>query len=98
MEKRHEKVMCEFYRMVTGTHIDTVAEIPPAVMRVLSLYEYEELLRPLVHGELERGKSRQYIADRWGITQAQVRSIGERFGLLPRKKWAARNPATQALY
>lgn len=98
MEKRHEKVMCEFYRMVTGTHIETVEAIPAPVMRVLSLYEYEELLRPLVHGELERGKSRQYIADRWGITQAQVRSIGERFGLLPRKKWAARNPATQSLY
>ena len=98
MEKRHEKVMCEFYRMVTGTHIETIAGIPGPVLRVLSLYEYEELLRPIVIGELERGKSRQYIANRWGVTQAQVRSLGEKFGLLPRKIWAARNPATPALY
>ena len=98
MEKRHEKVMCEFYRLISGNSIESVDDVPPIVLRVLSLYEYEELLRPLVCGELERGKSRQSIARRWGITEAQVRSLGEKFGLLPRKKWAARNPATQALY
>lgn len=98
MEKRHEKVVIEFYRLMTGVQVESLEGIPVITIRVLALYEYEELLRPIVHGELERGRSRQSIAARWGVTEAQVRSLGERFGLLPRKKWAARNPATQALY
>lgn len=98
MEKRHEKVICEFYIFMTGIHVDDVLQIPEAVLHIIALYEYEELLRPIIYRELERGKSRQSIADRWGITQAQVRSLGERFGLLPRKTWATRNPSTTSVY
>jgi len=84
--------------MISGTHVESVLEIPEKTMRILSVFEYEELLRPIIIGELQRGKSRKNISERWGVTQSLVRNIGEKYKLFPRKRWAANSHASNALY
>lgn len=86
MERRHEHFYILFYNTFACQQVETWEQIPNQVQQVLCYMDYETIVTPFVVQFMAEGNSRDAAIIKFGITEWQARSIGEKYGIFPRKK------------
>lgn len=77
----YRKLNIEFYRLLTGSNVAAIADIPPASMQFMAGMEYWDMLRPVLVHSLRGGAPVKALAEYWGVSRVSVRAIRNRYEL-----------------
>lgn len=83
--KRHETILIKFYNRVTGSEAERAEDIPNEARQALSYISYNAMATEFIIEDLEAGHSPKQVSITYRIPRGTIRSIGEKYGVLPRK-------------
>jgi len=83
---RIETYLVNYYNYISQEQASCYEDIPEQVRLFLSHLDHLDLVKPFVAIDIQDGMSYHQAAIKYGITPAWARSIGRKFGHLPRKK------------
>lgn len=75
-----EKHMVNLYNHISGNEIERVEDMPAIAFNVIKHYSFVELTKPFVCRDILKGRSRNAIILKYGLTEHQVRQIGRDLG------------------